>query len=106
MGFVRTITYTFPPERVVDLQKGTDLYLRLVAANKTICQNSPGLLDTGVWITQGDDGNIRVVSYSEWDSIEDMQAFAGNAYTVRQEQIIAQAASVSPPHVDTYEIMG
>jgi|GEM_PF-812553 heme-degrading monooxygenase HmoA len=106
MGFVRTVTYTFGPEKIVDLQKGSELYLRLVAANKAICQNSPGLLDTGVWISQEDDGNIRVLSYSEWDSIEDMQAFATNPLTVRQERIISQAATAAPPQVHTYEILG
>jgi heme-degrading monooxygenase HmoA len=106
VGFVRTITYTFGPERITELQKGRELFLRLVAANKSICQNSPGLLDTGVWISQEDDGNIHVLSYSEWDSIEDLEAFAGSPVTRRQERIIGQAATAAPPRVHTYEIMG
>lgn len=106
MGFVRTVNYTFGPEWVVELQRGSDLYLRLVAAHKSFCQNSAGLLDAGVWITQETGGNIRVLSYSEWDSIENMAAFAEDPYITRQERIIGQAASVVPPRVDTYEVIG
>ncbi len=105
MSFVRTITYTFPYERIGDLQQGTELWLRLVSANKLICQESEGMLDTGVWVRQLPDGALQVVSYSKWYSMEDLSSFGNDPDVKHHEAKIGEVSSVAPPVVDAYEVM-
>ena len=106
MAFVRTITYTFPYENIGELQVGTDTWLRLVSAHKLLAQESLGMLDTGVWITQNSDtGAVRVVSVTEWSSLEDMQAFASDPDVRLQETAITRLTTGAPA-VEIYEVIG
>lgn len=105
MAYVRTISYTFPYERIEEFRPGSDLMLRLVSAHKLLCQESPGLLDTGVWMTQEPAGSIRVVSYTEWYSLEDIQAFATDPDVEHQEATITKVAA-SAPTVEIYQTIG
>lgn len=107
MGYVRTITYTFPYEKIEHFNNGTELYMRLVAAHKLLCQDSGGLIDTGVWITQQRDGILKVVSYTEWYSLEDLNSFAQNSDVMHHENVITKASLPTvPPSVDIYEVIG
>jgi heme-degrading monooxygenase HmoA len=106
MAFVRTVSYTFPYERINDLVPGTDLQMRLVPAHKLICQESNGMIDTGVWVTQDRDGTMRVVSYTEWSSVNDLQTFANDADVKHHEEIITRATKDGQKTVDIYEVMG
>lgn len=105
MAYVRTISYTFPYERIEELQRGTDLWLRLVSANKLIAQESTGMLDTGVWMTQEEDGAVRIVSYSEWYSIDDLQNFALDPDVRLHETAISKATKTGEPSVEIYQTM-
>ncbi|SRR5579875_2369679 len=105
MAFVRTITYTFPYDKIEELQTGTDTWLRLVSAHKLIAQESLGMLDTGVWITQDSDGTVRVKSVTEWFSLEDMQAFATDPDVQMHEREITRLTS-QPPAVEIFEVIG
>lgn len=105
MAFVRTITYTFPYDKITELQMGTDTWLRLVSAHKLIAQESEGMLDTGVWITQAANGELRVVSVTEWYSIEDMQRFANDPDVQHHETTITRLTTGAPT-VEVYEVMG
>lgn len=106
MAFVRTITYTFPYANILELQPGTDLWLRLVSAHKLIAQESLGMLDTSVWITQNpDNGDASVVSVTEWDSLDDMQAFATDPDVQMHESEITKLTTGAPV-VQVYEMIG
>jgi hypothetical protein len=106
MAFVRTITYTFPYEQIGELQPGSETWMRLVPANKLICQESEGMLDTGVWIRQLADGALQVVSYTEWYSIEDLNSFNGDPDVRHHEAAIGRSSTVAPPVVTIYETIG
>lgn len=106
MAYVRTVKYTFPYSRIERLQVGTDLWLRLVSANKLIAQESEGMLDTGVWMTQDPDGSLRVVSYTEWYSLEDLRAFGNDPDVQHHETALSDAAVAGTKTVDIYETLG
>jgi hypothetical protein len=106
MSFIRTVTYTFPYERINDFNVGTDLQMRLVAAHKLICQESSGMLDTGVWLTQLSDGKLRAVSFTKWYSVEDLQAFADDPDVRHHEGVITTATTDGNREVEIYEVIG
>ena len=105
MAFVRTVTYTFPYSKITELQTGTDLWLRLVSAHKLIAQESEGMLDTGVWITQSPNGEMRVVNVTEWYSIEEMEHFA-NDPDVKFHETEVLKHTTGAPLVEVYEVIG
>jgi len=105
MAFVRTITYTFPYDKIEELQTGTDTWLRLVSAHKLLAQESLGMLDTGVWLTQDPDGTVRVKSVTEWFSQEDLQAFATDPDVRLQEGEITKLTTGAPA-VEIFEVIG
>jgi heme-degrading monooxygenase HmoA len=105
MAFVRTITYTFPYAQINELQPGTDTWLRLVSAHKLLAQESEGMLDTGVWMTQNPDGDVRVVSVTEWYSLDEMQSFASDP-DVRHHETEITKLTAGDPTVEIYEVIG
>lgn len=106
MAYVRTVSYTFPYQRIERLQVGTDLWLRLVSANKLIAQESEGMLDTGVWMTQQADGSLRVVSYTEWYNLDNLKAFNDDPDVRHHETELGDAAMPGTKAVDVYETLG
>jgi heme-degrading monooxygenase HmoA len=105
MAFVRTITYTFPYKNASELEVGTDTWLRLVSAHKLLAQESEGMLDTGVWITQDTDGTLRVKSVTEWYSVEDLDSFATDPDVRLHENEITKLTTGTPT-VEIFEVMG
>lgn len=105
MAFVRTVTHTIPFERVEELQQGADLWLRIVSAQKLIAQESSGMLDFRVWITQNPDGAARVVNVTSWYTLEDMQNFANDPDLRAQEREVRKLAEADPA-VDVFEVIG
>jgi len=106
MSFIRTITYTFPYERINEFQFGTELHMRLVPAHKLITQESSGMLDTGVWVTQLTDGELKVVSFTKWYSVEELQAFASDPDVTVHETSISKKTVDGTADVVVYEVMG
>lgn len=105
MAYVRTVSYTFPYSEILRLQLGADLWMRLVSAQKLILQESNGMLDSGVWISQNPDGSLHVVSYSKWYGIEDLQAYATDPDTAHHEEALAAAAAPNPRGVEVFETL-
>jgi hypothetical protein len=106
MAYVRSVSYTFPYNAINRLQNGTDLWMRLVPAQKLIAQESNGMLDTGVWITQNGDGSLRVFTNTERYTLEDLQSFAEDPDIVHHEHALAEAAVAGSRVVDVYETLG
>ena len=105
MGYVRTVTYVLPYSKIEELQSGTDMFMRLVPAHKLIAQESNGMLDTGVWVTQHQDGTIQIVSYTEWYSLEDLHAFYNDPDVRHHEAVITESAN-GKPDILVYEVIG
>ncbi len=101
MAYVRQVSLTFPYGDITRLQTGSDLWMRLVAAQKLILQESSGMLDSGVWITQLADGSIKVMSYSEWYSLEDLHSFDNDPDLKHHE---AELIGAAVPDSRTYEV--
>jgi hypothetical protein len=106
MAFVRKVTYTFPYERIYELQTGSELQMRLVPATKLHAQESTGMLDMGVWVTQLSDGSIKVVSYTEWYSVEDLQSFGSDPDVSNNEDTLSRATLGGKRDVEIYEVIG
>ena len=106
MAFVRTVTYTFPYEKIEEVVvSGTDTYMRLVPAHKLLAQESSGMLDTGVWVTQERNGTLQVVSYTEWSSMEELHAF-GNDPDVRHHESVISESTTGAPAITVYQVIG
>lgn len=104
MSYVRTITYTFPAEKLPELYRGSTLFLRVVSINKLLCQESDGLIDNGVWVKQDPEGLVKVISYTEWSGLNDMDDFDKNDQVTRQETIIAEMG-IEPSVIEKYEVI-
>ncbi len=105
MAYVRTIRYTFPYSEILRLQNGTDLWLRLVSAQKLIAQESSGMLDTGVWMSQNADGSLHVLSYTEWYTLEDLQSFASDPDVKHHETALAAESVAGTSTVEVFETL-
>jgi hypothetical protein len=104
MAFVRTLTFMVPRERTEELEPGHNLYLAAVHGIKIAAQNTPGYHRGGVWMQQQPDGSVKVLSYSQWYELENIEAYA-NVPMVRDfEKDVS--TYLSQPVVDIYEVIG
>ena len=73
MPYVRTLTFTVPPERVEELSPGHNLYLAAVFGTQIAAQNSQGYQKGGVWMqrqTEGLNKGLHVHAMGRVDSME------------------------------------
>jgi len=104
MAFVRTLTFTVPPERTQELLPGHNLYLASVHGIKIAAQNTPGYHRGGVWMQRLPDSSVKVIMYSQWYDLENIQDYS-NVPMVRDfEKDVS--TYLSTPVVDIYEVMG
>jgi hypothetical protein len=104
MAFVRTITFTVPPDRTHELDPGHNLYLASVHGIKIAAQNIQGFHRGGVWMQRQPDASIKVFMYSQWYELDNIETYA-NVPMVRDfERDVAQY--LSTPVVEIFEVMG
>ena len=104
MAFVRTITFTVPPERTAELDPGRNLYLAAVHGIKIAAQNTQGYHRGGVWMQRQPDGSIRVMAYSQWYDLDNIESYANIPMVRDFERDVA--TYLSTPVVEIYEVMG
>src|SRR5690242_16987169 len=76
MPYVRTLTFTVPPDRVDELSPGHNLYLAAVFGTQIAAQNTQGYQKGGVWMQRQTEGSTLVFMFSQWDELDSMEAYA------------------------------
>lgn len=104
MAFVRTLTFSVPPERTEELEPGHNLYLAAVHGVKIAAQNTPGYHRGGVWMQRQPDGSVKVLMYSQWYDLANIQDYANIPMVRDFERDVSKY--LNTPVVDIYELMG
>ena len=104
MSFVRTLTFTVPPNRIEELNPGHNLYLAAVHGIKIAAQNTSGFHRGGVWMQRQPDGAVKVFMYSQWYDLDNIEDYANIPMVRDFERDVS--AYLSTPVVDVYEVMG
>jgi hypothetical protein len=103
MAFVRTISFTLPREDANEIRPGNPVYNGLVGGSKYIAQFTSGLIQTGVWRSAQAGGSILFTMFTEWSSIEELQAYA-NQDTIKEVETLLHGTT--PVTVNVYEVIG
>jgi hypothetical protein len=104
MSFVRTLSFTVPAERTQELDPGHNLYLATVHGIKIAAQNVQGFHRGGVWMQRQTDGAIKVVQYSQWYELNNIETYANIPMVRDFEKDVS--TYLSTPVVEIYEVMG
>jgi hypothetical protein len=104
MAFVRTITFIVPAERTHELEPGHNLYLAAVHGIKIAAQNVQGFHRGGVWMQRQPDGSVKVIHYSQWYELDNIETYA-NVPMVRDFEKDVNTY-LSKPVIEIFEVMG
>src|ERR1043165_8655089 len=104
MAFVRTLTFMVPSARTHELEPGHNLYLASVHGIKIAAQHTEGYHRGGIWMQRQPDGSVRVIMYSQWYELENIQDYANIPMVRDFEKDVS--TYLSTPVVDIYEVMG
>lgn len=104
MPYVRTISFTVPPERAEELSPGHNLYLAAVFGTQIAAQNTQGYQKGGVWMQRQTEGSTLVFMFSQWDELDSMEAYANVPMLL--DFIKDVSTYLSPVKLETYEVLG
>ncbi len=104
MSFVRTCSFVVPTERTQELEPGHNLYLAAVHGTKIAAQNTPGYHRGGVWMQRLPDGSIKVVMYSQWYDMDNIENYSSIPMVRDFEKDVS--TYLSTPVIDVFEVMG
>ncbi len=104
MAFIRTTTIAMSREEAEEIRPGKLVYSALIGGRKFICQTLNGLISTAVWRSVNPQGKVVFTIFTEWSTMEDLQAYARQP-TIREleEQL---ATKEDPLTVMVYENIG
>src|SRR5215471_2528757 len=103
MAYVRTFSFIVPPERTRELQPGHNLYMAAVSGTQIVAQNTSGFHRGGVWMQNLPQGGIKVVSFTQWYGLPDMDHYASTPMIRDFEADIARYHST--PVIEVYETL-
>ncbi|HST06391.1 MAG TPA: hypothetical protein VLQ48_16890 [Chloroflexia bacterium] len=104
MPYVRTLTFTVPPERVEELSPGHNLYLAAVFGTQIAAQNSQGYQKGGVWMQRQTDSSIKVFMFTQWDEVDSMESYESVPMLIDFMKDVS--TYLSPTSVEIYEVLG
>ncbi len=104
MSFVRTFSFSMPREEADIIKPGHNAYTALIPGRKFVAQAQSGLVSTNVWRTINSSGTINFVIYTEWSTMEDLQAYTNVPVIKQMEQILA--SDNSTVQIAVYEMIG
>ena len=103
MAYVRTMTFVVPPERTEELQPGHNLFLAAVQGTQIVAQNTPGFHRGGVWMQNLPQGSIKVVCYTQWYGLSDIDGYASTPMIRDFEDDVARYHSM--PVIEVFEAL-
>jgi hypothetical protein len=104
MAFVRTCTFVVPAHRTEELEPGHNLYLAAVHGTQIAAQNTPGYHRGGVWMQRLPDGSVKVLSYTQWYDLENIETYASLPMVRDFERDVSKY--LSTPVVEVWEVLG
>lgn len=104
MAFVRTLSFTVPTEQTHQLEPGHNLYLAAVHGVKIAAQATPGYHRGGVWMQREPDGSVKVVVYSQWYDLDNIENYSSIPMVRDFERDVS--TYLSTPVINIYEVMG
>ncbi len=104
MPYVRTLTFTVPPDRVEELSPGHNLYLAAVFGTQIAAQNTQGYQKGGVWMQRQTEGSILVFMFSQWDELDSMESYANVPMLLDFMKDVS--TYLSPVKLEIYEVLG
>ena len=104
MPYVRTLTFTVPPDRVEELSPGHNLYLAAVFGTQIAAQNTQGYQKGGVWMQRQTEGSTLVFMFSQWDELDSMEAYANIPMLL--DFVKDVSTYLSPVNLEIYEVLG
>lgn len=104
MGFVRTFSFSMPRDEADLISPGQQAYTALVGGRKFVTQAQDGLIETSVWRSTNSSGMVNFVIYTEWNSIENMQAYVNLPIIKEMEEILG--SDNNPVQINVYEAIG
>ncbi len=105
MSFIRNTTFTLSQANAEELKPGKLVYDALVPGRKFIAQSMEGLIQSNLWIAiPPRNGLVTFTIFSEWSTLEDLQAYA-NQPTIKalEQQLAAEGEALN---VIIYENLG
>ena len=104
MAFIRTTTFALTREEADEFRPGKLVYSAVIGGRKFICQTLNGLISTAVWRSVNPAGKVVITIFTEWSTMEDLQAYARQP-TIREleDQL---ATETEPLTVMVYENIG
>ncbi len=103
MAFVRTTTFIVPAARKSEIEPGHNLYLAAVMGVKIVAQNTPGFHRGGVWASQLEGGDLKIIIYMQFYDLPEMENFANTPMVRDFENELDQY--LSPPIIEVYETL-
>jgi hypothetical protein len=103
MAYVRTLTFTIPPDRTEELNPGHNLYLAAVHGTQIAAQNIEGYHKGGVWLQRRDDGSAKVTMFSQFNELEHLERYANVPMIHDFEKDVS--TYLSPVVIEVYEVL-
>ncbi len=103
MAYIRTFSFVIPVERLAEMQPGHNLYMATVDGTQIVAQNSQGYHRGGVWTRQQADGTLKIVIYTQWEALSQIDKYVVTPMIVDYEADIARYHS--PPVVEIFELL-
>ncbi len=103
MAFVRTTTFIVPAARKSEIEPGHNLNLAAVYGVKSVAQNTVGFHRGGVWASQLESGDLKIMIYMQFYDLPELANFA-NAPMVRDFESQLDEY-LSPPIIEIYETL-
>jgi heme-degrading monooxygenase HmoA len=104
MAFVRTVSFTMPQDEADQIRPGTRSYTALVPGRKFMAQAQSGLIQTNVWRSTNRSGMVNFVIFTEWSTLEDLNAYASVPVIKEIEQALSTESN--PVQIQVYEVIG
>lgn len=104
MSYIRTSTFTLPRDEGNTILPGTAVYNALVPARRYVAQSIDGLIQQGMWRTTNAVGKFQFVIFTEWNTLEDVQAYANNTHIKEMEELLG--TEENPLLINVYENIG
>lgn len=103
MAFVRTTTFVVPAARKSEIEPGHNLYLAAVHGVKIVAQNTSGFHRGGVWASQLENGDLKIMIYMQFYDLPDVQNYANTPMVRDFESQLDEL--LSPPIIEIYETL-
>jgi heme-degrading monooxygenase HmoA len=104
MAFIRTTTVAMSREDAEEIKPGKPVYSALIGGRKFLSQTMNGLISTAVWRSVNPHGKVVFTLFTEWSTMEDLQAYARQPIIRELEDQLATAED--PLTVMVYENIG